>query len=114
MNAVNPNILNEVSEAQVVEWLGAKLMQCRTKVPSMHRLDISAGVYSDGELSVRWDAVAGSECVIMLSSSDEATDALARRIGNPADLAAKKRQEAAALLAEAERLEGSSKIAIAA
>lgn len=100
----NPSILETVNEQQVCEWLVAKLLSARDKMPA-HALSAGAVRRRDGSYFMDWTMHTPNACVTVQNSCNDAFSELLAKVGDPVKLAAEKRAQAERLLQEAEELQ---------
>lgn len=106
---LNPSILDQITEAQVVEWMAAKLDQIRNEsgLP-IHNFDVEVWrrEYTEYKYDASWSLHAGPCCALthktIASAVEEARQEL---LGNPKEKADEARRKAKALLEEAETME---------
>lgn len=90
----------EITEADVCAWLQNRLLKIQaTGLPAT-----SLAIHANST-ETNWTLHGGGECATLEPTSESAVTHLRAKIGNPDDLAASKRANAARLIAEAEELE---------
>jgi hypothetical protein len=104
------NILTEITESQVAEWMRAKLMAIRANGLQIHNMDIAARwpSWETGPIEpiTAWCMHAHGECVACEPNCEIAVEKLSKLIyENPSAKAKILREEAARLLEKAAHFE---------
>lgn len=110
---MNTNILERISETEIIEWMIARFNQMKADgLPGLHYLDIS--IHTNGTIRPEpyqsIGAQGSGECVISHATTVEAHAELRKLVlGDPASKAREKKRQAKELLEEAESLEAIAK-----
>lgn len=110
--AIDPTILERISEHEVGMWLVARLAQLRGTVRANNiQLEADHRTWAKEEYyDFNWSLHGVGEIAMTHKSTESAARDLRERImGNPTDKAAQKRAEARRALAEAEELEAAAR-----
>lgn len=99
------NILEQITEEQVMDWMKAKLESVMEGGLPATNLEIQANHFSECDPGNSICLHAEGQCVVSCKTIDEAISQLTGKIGDPAKRAAAKREEAGKLLREAAELE---------
>lgn len=106
INQIDLGILARISERDVTSWIAARLYQIAGRMPAT-TLNLGCAHYSHSldSYHVDWTMLGGGEVVSMHDCVDSAAASLQSIIGDKAEIAKRKREQASKLLAEAQELE---------
>lgn len=99
------NILEQITEQQVVDWMQAKLESIRHDGMNVRNLGLNVCNYDLVGPCYDFTMHAHDQCVTSCQSVDVAIKHLSQKVGSKQQLAAAKRSEAEELLREAAELE---------
>lgn len=109
------SILDRLTEAEVRQWMVAKLAQLQTRAFPAHVLEVTSwfrDYKDDSHFDIGWNIHAAGECA-MADTLDHCVSAIKEQLsGDPESKAAEKRREAKRLLAEAEAFDAVAQEAV--